>query len=82
MNCTGRSATRCDFTRRLLPTLREFPIQERKALQLEDRIPVIGDDSECGGYGRSKAADVTEGFGIDIYTLIFSRDMAESSKMA
>ena len=36
MNCTGRSAMRCDLTWRHLPTLREFPTQERIALQLED----------------------------------------------
>ena len=39
-----------------LPTLREFPTQERIALRLKDRIPVTGEDSGCAGYGRSKAA--------------------------
>jgi len=33
-------------------------------------------ESDSDGYGRSKAADVTEGYGIDIYTSIISRDMS------
>ena len=44
-------------------------------------IPGLGVASECGGYDRSKAADVTWGCVVDMYTFIISRDITESRKM-
>ncbi len=73
-----RTALRLDW--RHLPSL---PcLRSAKRCDWKTGTPGTGDDSDSDGYGRSKAADVTMGCGIDIYTLILSRDMAESSKMA